>query len=101
MIIITGDVKLKSEHRESGIRICLEHSVRSRREPGCISHDCSIDIEDSNLVRFIERWADMGAVQTHFAVPESQKLAADLTQMQAEPFLIRIFNSEPVDEISI
>lgn len=100
MIIITGDIRLKAEHRESGIRICHEHSVRSRKEPGCISHDCSVDIEDTNLVRFIEHWADMDAVQAHFAVPEAQNMVAELSEMKAEPFVIRIFSAETLDEIS-
>ncbi|MEP5939014.1 MAG: putative quinol monooxygenase [Erythrobacter sp.] len=100
MIVITGDVELRPEHRAAGIALCREHSERSRKEPGCISHDCTIDLENDNLVRFIERWEDMAAVQVHFQVPEAQGLVASLSDFKAAPFVIRLFDANPVDEIS-
>jgi quinol monooxygenase YgiN len=100
MIVITGDVELKPEHREAGIKLCVEHSVRSRKEPGCISHDCTIDLENVSMVRFIERWEDMDAVQVHFQVPEALGMVEALSAMKSAPFVIRLFDATPLDEIS-
>ena len=49
----------------------VEHSARSRAEPGCIAHNCHVDAEDPNRIVFVEQWADMAAVKAHFAVPAS------------------------------
>ncbi len=97
MIIITGCVRLRPENCDEGARICHEHSVRSRKEEGCISHDCSVDIEDGNLVRFIERWADMAALQQHFAVPESGAFVQQVAAMASAPPEIAIYSAEAVE----
>jgi quinol monooxygenase YgiN len=40
------------------LRISREHVHRSRKEPGCISHDVSIDAENPLRLTFFERWSD-------------------------------------------
>ena len=71
MIIITGGAAIKPEHLAEAVALSMQHSARSRAEPGCIAHNCHIDAEDANRVVFVELWVDMAAVQVHFAVPES------------------------------
>ena len=71
MIIITGRAAIKPEHLAEAVALGVKHSARSRAEPGCIAHNCHIDVEDANRVVFVELWADLAAVQVHFAVPES------------------------------
>ena len=69
MIIITGSAAIRPEHFTEALKLGVEHSARSRREPGCIAHNCHIDAEDPARIVFVEEWADMAAVKTHFAVP--------------------------------
>lgn len=80
MIIITGGIEMKPEHRAEALRLAIEHSQRSRTEPGCLAHNCHIDCEDANRLVFVEEWANIAAVRKHFAAPESgafvRKLAA-------------------------
>ena len=71
MIIITGGAAIKPEHLAEALALGVKHSARSRAEPGCIAHNCHIDAEDANRIVFVELWADLAAVQVHFAVPES------------------------------
>ncbi|MFM5917295.1 MAG: putative quinol monooxygenase [Novosphingobium sp.] len=71
MIIITGSAIIRPEHFDDALKLGIEHSARSRGEPGCIAHNCHIDAENPRRIAFFEEWADMAAVQTHFAVPES------------------------------
>ena len=71
MIIITGGAAIKPEYLAEAAALGVEHSARSRAEPGCIAHNCHVDAEDANRVVFVELWSDMAAVQVHFAVPES------------------------------
>jgi quinol monooxygenase YgiN len=81
MIIITGSVTLRPEHLAEGVAQCIAHSARSRAEPGCVAPNCHIDCEDPNRVVFAEQWADMAAVVTHFAVPESRGFVAALREL--------------------
>jgi len=71
MIIITGSATISLEHLDEALRLGIEHSQRSRAEPGCIAHNCHIDAENRLRIVFVEEWADMAAVKTHFAVPAS------------------------------
>ncbi len=96
MIIITGEVTLAPEHRDAGVALGCEHSARSRAEPGCISHDCYVDAENPNRIHFFERWADMAAVQTHFAVPESGQFVAQIGEMATSDPVISLYSAEAI-----
>ena len=71
MIIITGSANIRPEHFDEAMKLGVEHSQRSRAEPGCIAHNCHVDAESPQRIVFVEEWADMAAVKTHFAVPDS------------------------------
>lgn len=71
----------------------LEHSARSRSEPGCLAHDCHIDAADAGKLVFVERWADMAAVRTHFAVPASGDFVQRMTVMAIEPPHMRLYEA--------
>ena len=46
MIIITGSAQIRAEHFEEALHLGIEHSARSRKEPGCQAHNCHVDAED-------------------------------------------------------
>lgn len=96
MIIITGSATIRPEHLESAIELGVEHSRRSRTEPGCIAHNCHIDAEDSHRIVFVEEWADMDAVTAHFAVAESGKFVRAIGGMAVAAPVMRIFGAEEV-----
>ena len=81
MILITGGATVREEFRKKALELGREHSARSRAEPGCLSHDCHIDAANPNRIVFIERWADMAAVRTHFTVPASGDFVRQLGSM--------------------
>lgn len=85
MIIILGSVQVAAELRDAAIALGLEHSARSRAEPGCLAHDCHIDAADPGKLVFVERWVDMAAVRTHFAVPASGDFLRRMTAMATDP----------------
>ncbi len=86
MILITGGAVIRPEHRAEAIALGVEHSIRSRTEPGCLAHNCHIDAENPQRIVFVEQWADMAAVMTHFAVPKSGEFVRNLTALaEARP----------------
>lgn len=78
MIIITGSARVAPENRTAVLKLGIEHSARSRGEPGCIAHNCHTDAEDPNRIVFLELWEDLAAVKQHFAVPESGGFVREL-----------------------
>lgn len=81
MIIVTGSAIAREGADAEMQEISLEHVLRSRTEPGCISHEVSRDVEEPRRFVFVERWADMAALQVHFRVDASRQFAKDLAQL--------------------
>lgn len=71
MIIVTGSLTAAEGQLEALLAACLEHSRRSRGEPGCIRHNAYVDAENPRRVFFYEEWSDRAALEAHFKVPES------------------------------
>lgn len=53
----------KPETHQRMLELGIEHSRRSRAEPGCLAHNCHVDAETPNKIMFVEKWVDMAAVQ--------------------------------------
>ena len=85
MIVITGRVRVQSEHLDEALRLSLEHVQRSRKEPGCLSHTVYRDLQDEHCLVFVEEWEDLDAVRTHFAVPESGRFVEAVSALASEP----------------
>lgn len=96
MIIVTGSIEAKPEHLDELLRLSLEHVARSRKEPGCLSHDVHIDAENSNRLVFFEQWADNDALQAHFVVPESGAFVQQAAQLAAGPSELNMYSAEKV-----
>ncbi|MEM7141694.1 MAG: putative quinol monooxygenase [Actinomycetota bacterium] len=84
MILVVGDVTIRSGSLPEALEMSREHVTRSRCEPGCISHDVHHHADDDHRLVFVERWADRAALDAHFAVPASQRFADALTALAVE-----------------
>lgn len=93
MIFITGSARIDPEHRDAALALGVEHSKRSRSEPGCIAHNCHTDAEDPGRIVFVEQWADMAAVMAHFAVPASGEFIRKLGAMALGKPDIQLFEA--------
>jgi quinol monooxygenase YgiN len=96
MILITGHVILTPEHRERMIALGAEHSARSRSEPGCLAHNCHVDVEYSDRLMFVEEWESVDAVRAHFALPASRAFVADMRALSPAPPAICIYSAEDI-----
>lgn len=96
MILVTGSVTAKSDTIAEMTRASLEHVHRSRREPGCISHDVSVDADNPLKLHFIERWRDEAALKTHFAVKESRVFWRTLQSLAADPGAMHIYQTSEI-----
>jgi len=83
VIIVTGEILARPDTLDALVAICIEHSRRSRAEPGCISHDSFIDNENPLRIFFFEQWADRAALEAHFAVPASNAFMREIRALSA------------------
>jgi len=88
LIVITGAILARPETFDELRRLCVAHSVRSRKEDGCLHHAVHVDVENPLRLVFVELWRDRAAVAKHFADADARafvrvvrELAADTTRM--------------------
>jgi quinol monooxygenase YgiN len=93
MIVVTGTILARPETVEELKRLSLEHTRRSRTEPGCISHDVHVDCENPLRIAFTERWADAAALKTHFLVPTSGAFVRQAAKLAAGTPDLLIFDA--------
>ncbi len=93
MILVWGSVSIADGNLAEALQLSLEHVDRSRREPGCRSHNVSIDAEDETRLTFHEEWEDLAALHQHFEVEESVKFARRLTELAADQPEVRIYEA--------
>jgi quinol monooxygenase YgiN len=96
MIVVLGSVEVRENAMEEAITKSLIHVHRSRTEPGCISHQVSQDCENRLRLVFVEEWADMDALQTHFKVPASGAFVAELTTLATSKPKMSLYQSQVV-----
>ena len=96
MIIVTGTVLAREGRFDEVLRIATEHVVRSRAEPGCISHAVYHDTEEPLRLQFVERWTDMAALKVHFAVPASGEAVRAMAALTTEPPSMKLYEANEV-----
>ena len=96
MIVITGSVMTDATNRAEIERLCIEHSQRSRAEPGCIAHNVHTDCETPDRLVFFELWADGNAVRAHFGVPASGAFVKRIGALSTEAPTIQIYRADEV-----
>jgi quinol monooxygenase YgiN len=97
MILVIGHAVAKAETLQAMLAISTEHVLRSRSEPGCISHEVSVDVEQPLRLTFVERWSDMAALKAHFRVEASRAFAKALAAMADGMPQISVYQSDEID----
>lgn len=72
IVIVTGWIDAQLGCVEALQSAALAHVRRSRKQPGCLSHDVVRGIEDAMRFYFVERWETLEALQLHLATPETR-----------------------------
>lgn len=65
MITIVAKSIIKEGKVEEFKKLAEELVRESKKEAGCISYDLFEDINESNILTFIEEWKDMDAIEAH------------------------------------
>jgi quinol monooxygenase YgiN len=97
MIIVTGHAIAREGADEAMQKLAVEHVLRSRAEPGCVSHEVSRDVQQPERFVFVERWQDMAALQAHFHVEASRRFAKSMAQLSDGKLEMAIYHAEVVN----
>jgi len=97
MIIVTGNILAKTETLDELLALGLEHSRRSRLEPGCLAHAIHQDCENPMRLVFFEEWTDHAALAEHFRLPASRLFAKKAFALADGPPKIEIYEAAAVD----
>ena len=97
MILVIGHALAKPDTFAEMQRISIEHVLRSRAEPGCISHEVTVDAQQPLRLVFVERWSDMAALQLHFRVDASRSFGKALAGLADGMPGMQVYQSEEID----
>jgi quinol monooxygenase YgiN len=96
MLIVTGSIRARRDDVERVLELSLEHVRRSREEPGCLLHSVHRDVEDPDRLVFLEHWADLEALRTHFAVPASAAFAREVAALAVDRPELAVYEARQV-----
>ncbi|HEX3825450.1 MAG TPA: putative quinol monooxygenase [Mycobacteriales bacterium] len=69
MIIITGQARIKTDHRDAALAAAAEMSANSLAEPGCLDYRFWVSASDPDSMLLLEQWQDQAALDAHLAAP--------------------------------
>ena len=98
MIAVLGSVLIRHGHIQEALRLSHEHVVRSRAEPGCISHGVHQDTENPQRLLFVEEWSDQAALTQHFKVPASGHFVKALSAVAAQAPNMPPYEAKPLSK---
>lgn len=93
MIIVTGEVRFGPGEVDRISEKLNETVAATRAEPGCEHYSYAVDLADPNLLHISERWADMPAIERHFATPHMSELTAFLGKAKVEAISIKAYEA--------
>ncbi|WP_336002177.1 putative quinol monooxygenase [Halorientalis halophila] len=65
MIVVHASFPIDPEHREEALAQIQDLAEQSRAEDGMLDYRATTDVEDENVVRFVERYEDAAAFGAH------------------------------------
>jgi quinol monooxygenase YgiN len=69
VIIVIGQGRLKTDHRDAAIAAANEMSTSSLAEPGCLDYRFWLSASDPDSMLVLEQWQDQAALDAHLATP--------------------------------
>ena len=94
MIVVIGKALARPDTLAQMQRLAVEHVERSRREPGCVSHEVALDVLQPLQLTFTEHWTDAAALAAHFRVPASRTFGQALASLAAEPPALHLYDTQ-------
>jgi len=90
MIVIHASFPIEPERRDEALETANTLVERSNQEPGTVDYRATTDIQDTNVIRFVERYEDADAFEAHVQTEHFQNFEEKLPDLLAgEPEVVR------------
>lgn len=73
------------------VRDCIS---ATRKEPGCISYELLASTEEPGSATFIEKWADLNALDAHAKTPHFLKFIKESAPYLAKELVIKTYEAK-------
>ena len=67
MIIVKGEIPVKTDHRDEAVALVLALAEASRSEDGCLAYEVYLQAERPEVIVVWQQWYSMEALECHFA----------------------------------
>jgi quinol monooxygenase YgiN len=92
MITIIAKNTLKPGSAQAFAAVAQPLIVASQAEPGCIAYDLYADVNDPNVLTFIEQWQDEAAIAAHNASAHFTSIVPQLGEFAAGEMDVRLYH---------
>ena len=65
MIVVYAVIPLDPDSRDEGVDLAADLAEQSRQEAGTLDYRVGTDVEDPNVLRFVEQYEDEVAFEAH------------------------------------
>lgn len=85
MVVLIAKNTVKQGMQQAFLQLAKEMVAQTRQEEGCISYDLVGDQADPQVYYFIEKYADMQAVEVHRGTAYFQTLVPKIGELRERP----------------
>ncbi len=101
MIVIHASIPIDPDRRDEALDLVKELAESSRAEEGIINYRATTDVNDPNVLRFIEQYKSEAAVEAHLETEHFKSFEEALPDLIAgEPEVLQ-FEVESVSELEL
>ena len=83
-VVVVAVAKCKEGEQERMRSVMADVAAASSEEEGCLSYVIHADKNDGDRLVVVERWASQEALDNHFTLPHTQRVAENIDAL-AEP----------------
>lgn len=98
MIIVQGNIPLKSEARDRAIELARKMVMATRSEEGCISYDFYIGLSDPDSLMVFQEWESMDALMEHLQTSHMEDFLKGLPEVVSGEITTKRFAVHRLEE---
>ncbi len=91
MITITAKCALIENKKEEFIELAKELVEESNKESGCISYNLYEDINNENIVTFVEVWETIEDIENYNKSDHFKRVVLKLRKLQMEDSIVNLY----------
>ena len=98
-VLIAGRLRFDGASCAEIIRGGADHILASRREPGCIAYDWSVDSIDPAAICVFEEWSSEAALGDHFRDPSYLAMRSHLESFTIIGFDVKLYGVAGIEPV--